>query len=136
MLKECIVELVEEGKIFQGMGASHEQPLPGQEVTDTVPATATSNPQLNESIKLTSRLIAGKDTSKTAMFEAIVADTARTTLQKQLSAQPTGYGGGDSSGAGLSTAFVTPQERDQDKKQLDVFAAKDRWAQVAFGGKK
>lgn len=88
----------------------------------------TPNTRLNEAVKLTANLVAKGDPKRASMFEGIIADTARTTLQKQLAA-------GVSGGGALTEGAVLPEEKAFDTAQLGAFAAKDRWAVLAFGGK-
>lgn len=136
MLKECILELVQEGKIFQGTATPTMAPGVGeQQVRVPNPQGeanrlgVTPNSRLNEAVKVATQLVSKGDPGKTSLFQGIIADTARTTLQKQLSAQMTGGGGEIMEGA------VLPEERAFDQSQLGAFAAKDRWAMLAFGGK-
>lgn len=127
MLKECILELVQEGKIFQGVVAPASPSSSGAESASTQ-SGGTSNNKLNEAVQLTARMVAKGDPRKASLYESIIADTARTTLQKQLSAQMTG-------GGELNEGAVLPEEKAFDQAQLGAFAAKDRWALLAFGGK-
>jgi hypothetical protein len=135
MLKECILELVQEGKIFQGTNLSaHRKPVAEHAALDAdivESGTVTPNTRLNEAVKMTAAGMAKGDPKRASMFESIIADTARTTLQKQLSAEMTG-GSGGLMGMG---APALPEERAFDQAQMGMFAAKDRWATLAFGGK-
>jgi hypothetical protein len=134
ILKECILELVREGKLFQEQkkqqladGSIGSRKL--NEVIETSNANGvTPNTRLNEAVKLTANLISKGDPKKAAMYESLIADTARTTLQKQLASQMTG-------GGALMEGAVLPEERAIDQAQLGMFAANQRWAQLAFGGK-
>lgn len=127
MLKECILELVQEGKIFQG--GTTPTSSPGSAVSEQAgnQGSSTGNNKLNEAVQLTARMVAKGDPKKASLYESIIADTARTTLQKQLSAQMTG--------GELNEGALLPEEKAFDQAQLGAFAAKDRWALVAFGGK-
>jgi hypothetical protein len=134
MLKECILELVQEGKIFQG-GA--HQPTPRalntgaklNEVAELGDAEGvTPNTRLNEAVRMTTALVSKGDPKKAALYQHIIADTAKTTLQKQLANQMTG-------GGALMEGAVLPEERELDQAQIGMFAANQRWAQLAFGGK-
>jgi hypothetical protein len=124
MLKECILELVQEGKIFQG--APVTKGSQSREETSGSDGSPVNN-QLNEAIRITTHSIAPNDPKKAAMYQSIIADTARTTLQKQLAV--------DLGGGGLLENTAQPEEREFDKAQLGMFAANNRWAQVAFGKK-
>jgi hypothetical protein len=135
MLKECILELVQEGKIFQGTGTPTMAPGVGeQEVRMPSPQGeagrlgVTPNTRLSEAVRVTTQFVSKGDPSKAALFEGIIADTARTTLQKQLSVQITG-------GGEIMGGTVLPEDKAFDQAQLGAFAAKDRWAMLAFGGK-
>ena len=133
MLKECILELVQEGKIFQGTMSSAQRPqqAPGagqiNEVADG--GDLTPNTRLSEAVRITAHMVSKGDPSKASLFESIIADTARTTLQKQLADQMQGSGGLMAGGGAL------PEEREFDKQQLGMFAASNRWAAMAFGNK-
>ena len=122
LLKECILELVQEGKIFQNHNSSGSE---SKEMAETT--AAPTNNKLNEAVRITTQLITKGDPKSAALFESIIADTAKTTLQRQLSAQMSG--GADLMGAGA----VGPEDRDFDKAQLNMFEANSRWAQLAFG---
>jgi len=131
LLKECILELAQEGKIFQNTGfseaAEQRARMSSPEIEENR-LDVTPNSRLNEAVQRTAMMVAKGDHQKASMFEKIIADTARTTLQKQLSAQMTGAGN-------LMEGAVLPEEKAFDNAQLGVFAAKDRWAILAFGGK-
>ncbi len=123
IIKECLLELAEEGKLpFVSENLN--------EIKDpkTTSEGSVSNPRLQTAIESTTRAIAGGNASKKAIFEAIIADTARTTLQKQLAAAHTGAGT-------LVESAVSSEERHFDQTQLGQFEAKDRWALLAFAGK-
>lgn len=133
MLKECILELVQEGKLFQGQAAANggnrhgEQGAPQHE--------GTPNQQFLNEVNTTAanmaRGIAKGDTKKNAMYHSIIADTAKTTLQTQRAAEL-----GLSSGGGMMMeATVHPEDKVFDSAQLGVFQASNRWAQLAFGNK-
>lgn len=134
MLKECILELVQEGKIFQSGGLqtaprSSVSANKLNEVTELGDADGiTPNTRLNEAVRVTTALVTKGDPKKAALYQNIIADTARTTLQKQLANQMTG-------GGALMEGAVLPEERELDQAQLGMFAANQRWAQLAFGGK-
>jgi hypothetical protein len=72
-------------------------------------------------------LVTKGDPKKAALFQNIIADTAKTTLQKQLANQMTG-------GGALMEGAVLPEEKAFDQAQLSMFAANERWAQLAFAG--
>lgn len=135
MLKECILELVNEGKIFHGSPASGmSRAQQSAESKDSInensraqASSATPNSRLNEAVQMTARQVGKGDPKRVSMFESIIADTARTTLQKQLSSQM--------SGGEMMEGAVLPEERAFDAAQLGAFAAKDRWATLAFGNK-
>lgn len=135
MLKECILELVQEGKIFQGnAGFSAQRPQQGGSPMGAVPVVedageVTPNTRLNEAVRLTTQLISKGDPKKASMFESIIADTARTTLQHQLRDQMTGGGGLVGDGT------VLQEDREFDNQQLGMFAASNRWAALALGHK-
>lgn len=134
MLKECILELVQEGKIFQGGVAQARSPgsVPTNKLNEVTELGDTDgitpNTRLNEAVRMTTQLVSKGDPKKAAMYQNIIADTARTTLQKQLANQMTG-------GGALMEGAVLPEERALDQAQLGMFAANQRWAQLAFGGK-
>lgn len=135
MLKECILELVQEGRIFQG-GQGVSRPVqPGtaqagklNEVAVLDEDGVTPNTRLNEAVRVTTHLITKGDPKKMAMYQNIIADTAKTTLQKQLANQMSG-------GGVLMEGAVLPEEREIDQAQLGMFAANQRWAHLALGGK-
>lgn len=131
MLKECILELVQEGKIFQGGGGVSTPRAPGTPTPGVLAegADTTPNTRLDEAVRMTTHMITKGDPTKTALFQSIIADTARTTLQKQLANQMSGGGGT------LLEGTTLPEEREFDKAQLGMFAANNRWAQLAFSGK-
>lgn len=133
MLKECILELVQEGKIFQGVSSAPTRPVAPttklNEVTELGELDGvTPNTRLNEAVRMTTQLISKGDPKKAALYQGIIADTAKTTLQKQLASQMTG-------GGTLMEGAVLPEEREFDQAQLGMFAANERWAQLAFAGK-
>jgi hypothetical protein len=131
MLKECILELVQEGKIFQNTAPAAPQRIPAGGAPQMIgegDGDITPNTRLNEAVKMTANAIAKGDPKKASMFESLIADTARTTLQKQLSAQMTGAGD-------LMGGAALPEERAFDQAQIGMFAANNRWAQLAFGNK-
>lgn len=126
IIKECLLELAQEGKLSFASKADSlneiKNPQAGQGTGGI------GNSRLQAAVELTTRLLAGKDPAKASMYESIIADTARTTLQKQLAA--------GTSGAGILTeAAVSTEERQFDQAQLGQFEAKDRWALLAFAGK-
>jgi hypothetical protein len=128
MLKECILELVQEGKIFQnGQRPAFGGPSAHQ-VADEYDGESPQNTRLNEAVRMTTQLVSKGDPKKAALFESIIADTARTTLQKQLTDQLSG-------GGMLTGGAALPEEREFDKQQLGMFAANNRWATLAFGSK-
>lgn len=134
MLKECILELVQEGKIFQGTMSSAQRPqqVPGVGSINEVAAGGgdlTPNTRLSEAVRITAHMVSKGDPAKASLFESIIADTARTTLQKQLADQMQGSGGLMAGGGAL------PEEREFDKQQLGMFAASNRWAAMALGNK-
>lgn len=135
MLKECILELVQEGRIFQGSAQAPSRPAQPSsnsklnEVTELGDSDGmTPNTRLNEAVRVTTHLISKGDPKKAALYQNIIADTARTTLQKQLANQMSG-------GGVLMESAVLPEEREVDQAQLGMFAANQRWATLAFGGK-
>lgn len=143
MLKECIAEMVAEGKIsMNGEDTSSSSPALQEQVqvgkkhssegNPTITGTkgnVTANSRLNEAVANTVSQIAHGDPKKAKLYESVIMDTARTTLQKKLQAE-NGQVGMMSEGA------ATPDEKEFDKAQLGVFAASNRWAGVAFGNAK
>lgn len=131
MLKECILELVQEGKIFQGGQQPGVRTVPSSKLNEVVESLesndVTPNTRLNEAVRLTTHLVTKGDPKKAALFQNIIADTAKTTLQKQLANQMTG-------GGALMEGAVLPEEKAFDQAQLGLFAANERWAQLAFAG--
>jgi hypothetical protein len=131
MLKECILELVQEGKIFQGGQQPGVRTAPSSKLNEVVESLesndVTPNTRLNEAVRLTTHLVTKGDPKKAALFQNIIADTAKTTLQKQLANQMTG-------GGALMEGAVLPEEKAFDQAQLGLFAANERWAQLAFAG--
>jgi hypothetical protein len=132
MLKECILELVQEGKIFQGNQGGLGKPSQPSKLNEVAELGdqdgITPNTRLNEAVKMTTHLVSKGDPKKAALYQSIIADTAKTTLQKQLANQMSG-------GGALMEGAVLPEEREIDQAQLGMFAANQRWAQLAFGGK-
>lgn len=126
IIKECLLELVQEGKLSFDSGNLNEIKNPRAETS--TPEGSIANPKLQAAIDLTTRAVAGGNAGKKSIFEAIIADTARTTLQKQLAAAHTGAGT-------LVESAVSTEERHFDQAQLGQFEAKDRWALLAFAGK-
>lgn len=122
------MELVQEGKLFQGNAMSGRGNLNEQQYADSEEDMA--NERLNEAVKTTAHQIAKGDSKQALLFERIIADTARTTLQKQLAAGFTPGGG-----LGMGGLPATQEERAFDNAQLGVFQAKNRWAELAFGGR-
>lgn len=132
MLKECILELVQEGKIFQGGSLSGQRvqpPVGASPLNEIAGGEVTPNTRLNEAVRLTTHMVTKGDPAKASLFESIIADTARTTLQHQLSNQLSG--GGDLMGG----AEILAEDRAFDQQQLGMFAANNRWATLAFGTK-
>lgn len=136
MLKECILELVQEGKIFQpsvgqSSSARNIQQKNSSKLNEVAelgePDGVTPNTRLNEAVRVTTQLVTKGDPKQVAMYQSIIADTARTTLQKQLANQMT-------NGGALMEGAILPEEREIDQAQLGMFAANQRWAQLAFGG--
>lgn len=131
MLKECILELVQEGKIFQGNQQPTMRSVPASKLNEVVDSLesneVTPNTRLNEAVRLTTHLVTKGDPKKAALFQNIIADTAKTTLQKQLANQMSG-------GGALMEGAVLPEEKAFDQAQLGLFAANERWAQLAFAG--
>jgi len=125
MLKECILELVQEGKIFQNAQPSNQGNLnevsQGSRQDYDIP-----NKNLTESVRIATHMVSKGDPKKKALYESIFNDTARTTLQKQLASEM--------GGAGLMESSIMPEEREFDQAQLGIFAANQRWAQLAFAG--
>lgn len=134
MLKECILELVQEGKLFQGSGASAASGG-GNQLGEQGAGEGTPNQQFLNEVNATAsamaRGIAKGDTKKNAMYQSIIADTAKTTLQTQRAAEL----GLNSGGGMMMEASVNPEDRAFDNAQLNVFQASNRWAQLAFGNK-
>lgn len=131
MLKECILELVQEGKIFQGNQPTTSRTVPSTKLNQVSEFGeqdgVTPNTRLNEAVRMTTQLISKGDPKKAALYQSIIADTAKTTLQKQLASQMTG--------GALMEGATLPEEREFDQAQLGMFAANQRWAQLAFAGK-
>ena len=121
MLKECILELAQEGKIFQSARLPVRESM-GEE--GELEGTRTPNDRLNEAIKLTTQLVSKGDPKQAALYQRIIEDTAKTTLQKQLA--------GELTGGAMTDMPATSEEIALDKAQLNVFAASKRWAQVAL----
>lgn len=123
------MELAKEGKLNL---PNNEEETDAPPLTEQRRASTKSeekpieNNRLNDAVRVTTHLVAGGDPAKAKMFENLIADTAKTTLQKQLSAQ---LGGAAGEGA------VLPEEKEFDNQQLGMFAAKERWADLAFGNK-
>lgn len=138
LLKECIVELISEGKL-SGLNSTdnmrHQSFRKNKEEendddnSDHKTANKAALNRLDDAVRLTTYLIAGGNSEKAKLFEGIIADTSRTTLQKQLAAEHSAPGqilGGN----------ALPEEIALDKAQIDLFDGKDRWADVAFGNKR
>lgn len=133
MLKECILELVQEGKLFQGaLPSASGQQVSGQmgeQASEGTPNQQFLN-EVNNTAAQMARGIAKGDAKKNSMYQSIIADTARTTLQAQRAAE---FGlNGD---AMMTESMMTPEDKAFDNAQLGVFQAKSRWAQLAFGNK-
>lgn len=127
IIKECLLELAQEGKLSFASEVGNLNEIKNPQAGSANMA-GVGNARLQSAVELTTRLIASNDPKKAAMYESIIADTARTTLQKQLAA--------GTSGAGILTeAAVSPEERQFDQAQLGQFEAKDRWALLAFASK-
>ena len=126
MLKECILELAQEGKIFQSNGS----PQALNEVSKNEGSNQDSSPnsRLSEAVRMTAYQLSKGNPKTASMYESIVADTARTTLQKQLNSQVSGNGE-------LVNEATLPEEKAYDSAQLGLFAANTRWAQLALGNK-
>ena len=126
IIKECLLELAEEGKLqIEGISSPNLNEIKNPQAGNS---DNLGKPRLQQAIDLTTRLLAKGDPGKAAMYESIIADTARTTLQKQLATT--------SSGAGtLIESAVSPEERQYDQAQLGQFEAKDRWSILAFAKK-
>ena len=136
MLKECIVELLTEGKLSAGQLAGdsqHQQqgmrPTFAQHQQQESPEGYTANTRLNEAVRATAMAVAKGDPKQSKMFESVFQDTAMTTLQVKLQADKVLSGGG-----GYGGLPATPQEKESDTVQLNSFANKSRWATLAFGG--
>lgn len=127
IIKECLLELAQEGKL-----SFASQPGNLNEIKNSATGSEPQQPEMKQSLRdavsLATRFVAGGDVKKASMYEGIFADTARTTLQKQLAATTSGAGV-------LVESAVTPEERTFDQAQLGQFEAKDRWALLAFAGK-
>lgn len=130
MLKECILELVEEGKLGSiHFGNQQTQQLSspfGNQVS--LNEQASTNETLNNVVQQAARAVA-KSTGKDKLYEALFAETARTTLQERINAER----GGGMLGAGSLPA--TPQEIVQDQQQLQNIPGVNKWAMIAFGKK-
>lgn len=121
LFKECILELIQEGKIFQDSSGNVKTNSAQSNVSDTTALQV--NDKLQNAVKLTTHFVSRGDKKASKLYESIIEDTAKHTLQKQLAGE---FGqGGD--------IPATAEEKEFDKAQLNAFAAKDRWAQLAFG---
>lgn len=135
MLKECIVELLTEGKLSAGQLAGEPHQQQGSRATfaqhqqEQQDNGYTANTRLNEAVRATAMAVAKGDPRQSKMFESVFQDTAMTTLQEKLQADKVLAGGG-----GYAGMPATPQQKESDEAQLNSFAAKGRWANLAFGG--
>lgn len=143
MLKECIVELVKEGKLpltqlfttenvdshqQQGSQTFRQHNMPSPEGNNMY---GSQNNRLNEAVKATAMAVAKGDPKQSKMFESVFMDTALTTLQEKLHSDKALSSGGAGGFAGLP---ATPEQREIDQAQLNSFAGKNTWAKLAFGG--
>lgn len=131
LLKESILELINEGKLDTDFLQEVKQPNKKntyQAREESSSSGLIENERLNNAVKITANLIAKGDPKKAALLEQIVADTARTTLQKQIKSEL-------SLGSMDADLPATPEQKEKDNQQLNLFAAKDRWAEVAFSRK-
>jgi hypothetical protein len=121
VVKECVKEMVSEGVINTSNIVAEQAALEKGMV---------KNLQLEKMAMEIGRTAAiGKDNKTAKLFEDIFADTAKTTLQKQLANDPQGIGRASNL---LINDGVSPQEAAADSAQLEAFSAAGRWAQVAF----
>jgi len=138
LLKESIKELNEEGyfkntiketikEVLQENNQSFSNLIPLNETNENNNPNLIRNASLEPRAKDIARRIVGANASleETKMFESIFLDTAKTTLQKQLSHE---LRGGD---------YIEPsqQELQRDESQLKQFAFMDKWKQLAFSKK-
>lgn len=135
ILKECILELAQEGKIFQANSqilsevANREIKFQDVVAPQANPVTTIENNKLAEAVAITSRMISKSDPKSLSLYSNIIADTARTTLQKQL-ANETG-------GSPMANeSYLSEEDKMVDAESINVFQAKDRWAAIAFAKKK
>src|SRR5574337_2218873 len=138
MLKECILELVSEGKLPLGQLTEatdnhhhHQYPQRQTAAVGVEQESYTENNNLNQAVKATAMAIAKGNARQASMFEKVIMDTAMTTLQEKLLAERSAGGGG-----GYAGLPATPEQKELDQAQLNSFAGKNIWAKLAFGGKK
>jgi hypothetical protein len=160
ILKECILELIDEGAFDKvlaeslhasprvaanGLMTSHpqvpqnpyqqnRQPQSRPDYSYNHVGQGSPNQRLQEISKITAQMASGGDPRQASMLANIFEDTARTTLQEQL-----GQGGG---GGNMYVGEQSSPEQDAaDRAQLEALSngmGASRWAAVAFAnlGKK
>lgn len=127
MLKECILELYQEGKIGNGAGVFPQSHHPTLNTNEEEP---TLNP-FTEVAKTTAAQLSKGNSKTRTLYENIFADTAK---NARLMSQVRGNGASMDQGF-LGGSPATAQERVQDQAQLKAIPGSDRWAQIALGNK-
>lgn len=153
IIKECIKELITEGA-FDNVIKENVQPAvprvaandfvgqvtqPSAQATQGAPATSfsqvghmTPNQRLRELSRMAAMHSSKGDQQQAAVMESIFADTAMTTLQKQMGMEMTGGSGG-----GLYTGEQGGHEADQiDQAEISALSGDrppNHWAALAFG---
>jgi hypothetical protein len=121
VVKECVKEMMTEGRINTNDIIAEQAAMEKGMM---------KNLQLEKmAMEMGRNLSLGKDSKSARIYEDIFADTAKTTLQKQLAKEGVG------AASGLVLDSVSPEEVRADIQQLESFSASNRWAQVAFAKK-
>jgi hypothetical protein len=125
IVKECVSEMITEGGFLSNDSQIDEAALKKGLI---------KNNQLEKMAMEFGRVSArGKDSSTVKIYEDIYADTARTTLQKQIINDPQGVSSATKNL--LINDGADPEQIKSDSAQLSTFSASNRWAQVAFAKK-
>ena len=119
LVKSMLVEILQEG-----LGSSVDtEVVETRQHVQPRPRLPVANAHLDEIVRSTAKIAAGKDTGSASVMQAILADTARTTLQEQMKAGDAGHDAGPSMQQ-KELFDATPEQAFGD--------ASSRWAACAF----
>lgn len=148
ILKECIMELVEEGAFDKVISeslqtAGHARPAANDLVSggggndnpyqfDNSVGQMTPNQRLKEIARMTAAGVSGNDPQRANMMASILEDTVKTTWQQTMAAER--------GGPGVNQVFVgesvNPEQVKVEQAELEALSAGrgvKHWAALAFG---